>query len=253
MSDKKYCEIIFEGNKNDIEKLMKDKEWEFELYDYDEKVLYCKIKDENYEELEFFKGLATDDELETTKILDIVEIEQDKFEKEVKAIKEKEEREKDEKEKETKKEEINDENDEKEKNKNNDENEKEKSTNEKIQKIEDDEKERDNGVGMEEENEKENINTDIPKNDYNLNKNENIIKNEKERTEKKENKTKLVNDNLNEEEKKLEKFDFTNVLLPLKEKLKEDDIINTLLSKDFLIKFFIISSGLITFFCLFDN
>ena len=92
MSDR-YCKIFYEGKKSDIENLMKEKDWKFELHEMDDKTLYCKITDEFYDELVFFKGLPID-ELEITKILDIQEIDELDYNKEVNAIKEKEERDK---------------------------------------------------------------------------------------------------------------------------------------------------------------
>ena len=49
-----YCKIIFEGKKADIDHLMNEKEWKFELYEKDDKTLFCKIGEDFYDELDFF-------------------------------------------------------------------------------------------------------------------------------------------------------------------------------------------------------
>ena len=56
----------------------------------DGNTLFCKIVEELYDELEFFKGINIDDEHEQTKILDVQEIDEFDYNSEVKAIKEKE-------------------------------------------------------------------------------------------------------------------------------------------------------------------
>ena len=265
----KYCKIFFEGKKKDIEHLMKDKDWKFELHEMDDKTLFCKINEEFYDELEFFKGLNVD-ELEITKILDIQEIDEFAYNSEVKAIKEKEEREQ------------NNENDEREADNLNNETEKEKE----IEKEKEKENEKESGsekerVDFEEEKEKtENEGEKTKNEDFNNNiedkekeetknvtsrpafdqsnefSNENKNLEEKQSLPKKQNiyEEKKVKTNIEpEEEKKYEKVNLKDVLLPSKNILDENDIMNSLLSKDFLIKFFVIASGVITFFCLFDK
>jgi len=267
----KYCKIFFEGKKTDIEHLMKEKDWKFELHEMDDKTLFCKINEEFYDELVFFKGLNVD-ELEITKILDVQEIDEFAYNSEVKAIKEKEEREQ------------NNENDERDADNLNNETEKEKE----IEKEKEKENEKESGsekerVEFEEEKEKtenegektknEDINNNIEDKEKEETKNvtsrpafdqsnefsnENKNLEEKQSLPKKQNiyEEKKVKTNKNiepEEEKKYEKVNLKDVLLPSKNILDENDIMNSLLSKDFLIKFFVIASGVITFFCLFDK
>ena len=229
MSDR-CCKIFYEGKKSDIENLMKEKDWKFELHEMDNKTLFCKIGDELYDELEFFKGLQVD-ELEITKILDIQEIDELDYNKEVSAIKEKEEREK------------NQENDER-----------NADVDEEKERIgfdtNDNEKERDEVEGDKERDE-DNNNEETSKNENNIiSEKEKII--EKHSSPKKQNTNE--NKNLEPEEKNYEKlFDLKDALLPSKNKLDENDIMNTLLSKDYLIKFFILASGIISFFCFFEK
>ena len=227
MSDR-YCKIFYEGKKSDIENLMKEKVWKFELHEMDNKTLFCKIGDEFYDELEFFKGLQVD-ELEITKILDIQEIDELDYNKEVSAIKEKEEREK------------NQENDER-----------NADVNEEKERVRlesnDDEKERDE-VEDDKERFEDNNNEETSKNNITSEK-EKLI--EKHSSPKKQNINE--NKNLEPEEKNYEKlFDLKDVLLPSKNKLEEKDIMNTLLSKDYLIKFIVIASGVISFLCFFEK
>ena len=250
MSDR-YCKIFYEGKKSDIENLMKEKDWKYELHEMDDKTFICKIGDEFYDELEFFKGMQVD-ELEITKILDIQEIDELDYNKEVNAIKEKEERDK------------NQENDDRNADNlketvqlddNDDDKERDEVEGDKERDEVEGDKERDEVEG-EVEGDKERFEDN---NNEETSKQKNIITSEKEKKEhsspKKQNKN--INENKNiepEEEKNYEKlFDLKDVLLPSKNKLEEKDIMNTLLSKDYLIKFIVIASGVISFLCFFEK
>ena len=266
MSDR-YCKIFFEGNKSDFENLMKEKDWKFDLHEIDDKTLLCKINDENYEEIEFFKGITVD-ELERTRILDVQEIDKIDYNKEVNAIKDKEEKENNQESDERNADNIEDDKEkvenesEKVKNEIHNENEKNEQEDEKERYEIEDEKERneDNfdtneNKNLEETSKKEEINNEI-KNDVKSEeekpsspKKQNNLEEKKEKSNKKE----ISNKEIEPEEEKYEKINLKDVLLPSKNKLDENDIMNTLISKDYLIKFFILASGVITFLCFFEK
>ena len=257
MSDR-YCKIFFEGNKSDIENLKKEKDWKFELQEIDNKTLLCKIGDEFYDELEFFKGLTVD-ELERTKILDIQEIDELDYNKEVNAIKEKEERDKNQEIDERNADNVEDNKEqvenESEKVKNEIHNEKEKKEEEGESKRNEDNFEINENKNLEETPKEKEINNEIKNNfisepeKHSSPKKQNNLEEKKEKSNKKE----ISNKEIEPEEEKYEKINLKDALLPSKNKLDENDIMKTLISKDYLIKFFVIASGVITFLCFFEK